>query len=327
MESRDSLGAVPELSVVVPVYFNAESLEELHGRIRDALIGAGVSNWDLTFVDDGSADKSSEVIESLRMRHPGIRSIRMSRNFGSIAAVQAGMAVAPGRAVAVIAADLQDPPELLTEMVVRWRTGAEVVLATRDSRQDPWLSRLLSACFYKVFRVLVNSDMPPGGFDFFLLDRRAVRALVDHAEKNANLAASVLWIGFRRSILSYDRQERRHGRSRWTFWKKFKYMIDSLLSYSYVPLRLMSAAGLGGLAVALGYGGFIVVEKLRGDYDAPGWASLMVVTLLFNGLVLLSVGIVGEYVWRTLDAARARPSYIVAECKEPPERGSEAGRE
>lgn len=307
----------PEVSIVVPVYFNAGSLRELHRRFAQAMAAADVASWDVTFVDDGSGDASAQVLEELRSENAGVRVVRLSRNFGSMAAIQAGLARAGGRCIAVIAADLQDPPEALVEMVQRWRGGDEVVLATRGSRQDPWSSRVFSYAFYRLFRLLVSAEMPPGGFDFFLVDRKVGRVLVDCAEKNANLAAAVLWVGFRRSVLTYHRATRAHGKSMWTFWKKVKYMYDSLLSYSYVPLRIISALGLAGMVSAVAYGSWITVHRLRGAPEPPGWASLMVVTLLFDGFLLTAIGVVGEYVWRTFDAARRRPNYIVAESREP----------
>lgn len=314
--SADDDQAGPEVSIVVPVYFNAGSLHELHERLGRAMAAAGVTDWDVTFVDDGSGDESLEVVERLRRAHGGIRVLRLSRNFGSMAAIQAGLEQASGRCVAVIAADLQDPPEMLVPMIERWRAGDEVVLATRRSRGDPWSSRLFSYLFYRLFRVLVTAEMPEGGFDFFVVDRKVRHVLVAAAEKNGNVAAALLWLGFRRALLPYERAVRVHGKSRWTFWKKFKYMYDSLLSYSYVPLRIISAVGVIGMVAAVAYGGWITVHRLSGGAEPPGWASLMVVTLAFDGFLLTAIGVVGEYVWRTFDAARRRPNFVVAEVRE-----------
>jgi polyisoprenyl-phosphate glycosyltransferase len=306
-----------EVSVVVPVYHNAASLDELYRRLAGAMATASVRRWDVTFVDDGSRDESLAVLVRLSQRNGNVRVLRLSRNFGSMAAIQAGLERATGRCVAVISADLQDPPEKLAEMVELWRRGAEVVLAARESREDPLSSRLLSWVFYRAFRSMVMKDMPPGGFDFFVVDRKVARVLVASTEKNANLAAAVLWVGFRREVVPYHRAAREHGTSMWTFWKKVKYMYDSLLSYSYVPLRVMTALGALGMLGALAYAAWITGHRLLGGAEPAGWSSLMVVTLFFNGFVLLSVGTVGEYVWRTLDAARRRPTFIVADVHEP----------
>jgi dolichol-phosphate mannosyltransferase len=316
-EAEERLAGDLELSIVVPVYYNAGSLEELHRRIAATMTSAGVRGWDLTFVDDGSGDASPTVLEELRRRHGNVRVLRLSRNFGSNAAIHAGLEHARGRCVAVLAADLQDPPEMLGVMIERWRQGTEVVLASRESRDDPFLTRLASSLFYRLFRALVSRDMPTGGFDFFLLDRKVARVLVEFAEKNANIGASVLWVGFRREFVPYHRAERTHGKSMWTLSKKLKYMYDSLLSYSYVPLRFMTAGGLVGMLLAASYAAWIIIDKLVGGTEPQGWSSLMVVTLFFNGFVLTAVGTVGEYVWRTFDASRRRPFFIVAQHHEP----------
>lgn len=302
-----------EISVVVPVYFNEGSLPALHARITAALEGEKAQGFELLYVDDGSGDGSLAALRTLCQQEPRARLLRLSRNFGSQAAIQAGLSRARGRCVAVLAADLQDPPEMLAELLTRWRAGAEVVLATRASREDPLLTRLFSWIFYRLFRLLVTTEMPPGGFDFFLLDRRVVTELVKAGEKNTHLGASILWLGFKREVLPYHRAERQHGRSRWGFWKKVKYLYDSLLGFSYVPLRLMTALGVLGVLVAFAYGVVTAVWRLRHPEEVPGWASLMVVTLFFDGLVLASLGTVGEYVWRSFDAARGRPGFVIAE--------------
>ena len=302
----------PELSIVVPVYFNQHSLRELHARVAAALAQAQVAGWEAIYVDDGSRDGSLAVLQELGRADPRVRVLQLSRNFGSQAAIQAGLSRARGRAVAVLAADLQDPPEVLGELVARWRSGAEVVLAARASREDPLLSRFFSWVFYRLFRLLVSAEMPPGGFDFFLLDARVVAELVRAGEKNTHLGASILWLGFRREVIAYHRQERAHGPSRWTFWNKVKYLYDSLLGFSYVPLRLMTFVGVIGVALAFGYGAVAAVWRLQHPEEVPGWASLMVITLLFDGLLLASLGTVGEYVWRSFDAARGRPGFVIA---------------
>jgi dolichol-phosphate mannosyltransferase len=274
---------------------------------------ARVDRWDVTYVDDGSGDNSHQVLCSL----PKARVLKLSRNFGSMAAIQAGLQRARGEAVAVISADLQDPPEMLEQLVARWRAGAKVVLAARETRDDPLLSRVFSALFYRLFRALVSSEMPPSGFDFFLLDKQVAQLLVEHAEKNTNLAAAILWLGFRREIVPYHRAARVHGRSMWTLAKKVKYLYDSLLGFSYIPLRVMTALGVIGVLTSFGYGAAVAIERLTDPLAPRGWASLMVANLFFSGLMLASIGTVGEYVWRAFDAARKRPAFIVEHCREP----------
>jgi polyisoprenyl-phosphate glycosyltransferase len=303
--------ARPEVSVVVPVYFNAESLVELYERIEKALIGINVDGWNITFVDDGSKDASRTVLNELVTTKPNVRVVHLARNFGSFDAITAGLSCAEGRCVAVISADLQDPPEKLAEMVAFWRNGKKLVLATRVSREDPWTSRIFSYVFYRLFRLLVTPEMPPGGFDFFVLDAQIAQLLAAHAEKNTMMPAALLYFGFEREVLPYHRAARPHGTSRWTFWRKFKLMYDAVLSNSYVPLRLMTGVGAAGVLIALLYLVVVIGYRLSHDDLPRGWASLMTVALLFHGLSLMSVGIVGEYVWRTFDAARKRPQYVI----------------
>ncbi|MDP3499184.1 MAG: glycosyltransferase family 2 protein [Myxococcales bacterium] len=301
----------PEVSVVVPVYFNAESLVELYRRIDEALRSIAVEGWNITFVDDGSGDASRHVLNELVTTHPNVRVVHLARNFGSFDAITAGLGCAEGRCVAVISADLQDPPEKLAEMVKVWRRGKKLVLATRVSREDPWTSRIFSFLFYRVFRLLVTPEMPPGGFDFFVLDAQIARLLSMHGEKNTMMPAALLYFGFDREIIPYHRAARPHGTSRWTFWRKFKLMYDAVLSNSYVPLRIMTAIGAAGVSIAVLYLLVVFVHRLSHDDLPLGWASLMTVALFFHGLILMSVGIVGEYVWRTFDAARKRPQYVI----------------
>jgi polyisoprenyl-phosphate glycosyltransferase len=316
--------ARPEVSVVVPVYFNAESLVQLYERIAATMGTLEARGWDVTFVDDGSGDSSREVLEKLRLAHDNVRVVHLSKNFGSTPAILAGLGFAPGECVAILAADLQDPPEVLEDLIGHWRTGTKVVVATRESREDPLTSRLFSAVYYMLFRALVTKDMPKGGFDIVVVDAQVARLLVEHTESNTNFPAALLALGFGRKIIGYHRAARPHGESRWTFWRKFKLMYDSILSFSYRPLRIMTGAGLVGVLVAATYGAWVVYHRLTSPNEPPGWASLMVVTLFFDGLVLMSLGIVGEYIWRTFTAARKLPAYVVDKWAEP--RGEDAAR-
>ena len=314
----------PEVSVVVPVYYNAESLVQLYDRIARTMESLDARGWDVTFVDDFSKDASREVLDTLYRLHDNVRILHMAKNHGSTPAMIAGMGFARGHSVAIMAADLQDPPELLTELVLPWRSGMPVVIATRSSRSDPLLSRMFSAIYYRLFRLLVSPDMPPGGFDVVLMDERVSSLIVRHAEKNSQFTAALLSLGFERRVISYHREARPYGKSRWTFWRKFKLMYDSILSYSYRPLRLVTAAGVLGMLVAAGYGALIVYYRLTSPPQVPGWASLMIVTLFFNGLVLTALGIVGEYIWRTFDAARPAPLHVV-DCYAEPRGRSNSG--
>lgn len=311
-------GAIgPEVSVVVPVYYNAETLEALYERIAKVMEKTAVASWDVTFVDDGSQDDSREVLERIRSEHANVRVVHLAKNHGSTPAILTGMAHATGRAVAILAADLQDPPETLEELIGIWRGGIKVAIATRVSREDPLTSRIFSALYYRLFRLLVSPEMPPGGFDIAVLDQQVSSLMVRHAEKNTNFPAALLSLGFQRKVIGYHRAAREHGTSRWTFWRKFKLMYDSILSYSYRPIRLVTIAGVVGIVFAVCYGAWVIYYRLTSPAEAPGWASLMVVTLFFNGLVLTALGVTGEYIWRAFDAARKAPLVVVDRYVDP----------
>ncbi len=310
----------PEVSVVIPVYYNAESLVELYTRLAETMARLEVQGWDVTFVDDGSKDRSREVLEELRQSYDNVRVVHMAKNHGATPTALAGMSFARGRAVTVLAADLQDPPEVLAELVPIWRSGVPVAIAARNSREDPLSSRIFSALYYRLFRLLVTPEMPKGGFDLVLMDEQVSSIMVRHAEKNMSFPAALVTLGFERRIIGYHRAARQHGSSRWTFWRKFKLMYDSILSYSYRPLRLVTGAGVVGILVSITYGAVIVYFRLTSPPQVPGWASLMIVTLFFNGLVLTALGIVGEYIWRTFDAARSSPLHVIGCYAEPRKR-------
>jgi polyisoprenyl-phosphate glycosyltransferase len=315
------------LSVVVPVFQNAGSLPMLLERLRAVAAGLGGFETELIFVDDGSTDDSFRLLSSYAERDPRVRVIGLSRNFGSNPALLAGLCEARGDLAVTIAADLQDPPELIPEMIARWQAGAQVVIAARQTRRDPWLSRLFAAVFNRLFRRLVFPDFPRQGFDFVALDREVVRALVSMPEKHSYLFGQVLWLGYRRVVLPYARETRAHGKSAWTFARKLKYFIDAFTAFSYAPLRLASVTGsllaLGGLAYAV----LVIILKLRGDIAEHGFSALMVVILVVSGAQLLVLGVMGEYLWRVLEEVRTRPPYVVARKLnfDVPRRGADAG--
>ena len=226
-------------------------------------------------------------------------------------AILAGLSHINGDCVAVISADLQDPPQKIPEMVAAWRDGNQVVLAARAKRHDPLVSRFFGSAFNYLFKKIVFSDFPRHGFDFMLLDRQVVDVLVDLQEKNSYIFGQVMWVGFQRSVIYYDRQEREHGQSRWTTAKKIKYFIDAFTAFSYLPLRLATMMGFLMAGFGFVYAIVIVLLRLTSEIQVSGWASTTVVVLLASGTQLILLGIVGEYLWRVLDESRNRPPYIV----------------
>jgi dolichol-phosphate mannosyltransferase len=299
---------MPELSIVVPVYHNEENLPDLIPALERATAGLDV---EFVFVDDGSGDASWAWLERWVAREPRATAVKLSRNFGSFVACTAGLAHARGRAAVIISADLQDPPELIPRMLDEWRRGHEVVLAVRNRREDPWHQRLTSRIYYSLMGRWALRDMPAGGFDFCLVDRKVIDIVTRIEERNTSLMGLVLWTGFRRSELAYVRRAREKGRSMWTLTKKLKYFADSLVAFSYTPIRLMQAAGALIALLGFGWAALIVVLHLRGDIAIAGWAALMFVVLMLGGIQLITLGVLGEYLWRTLDETKRRPLYLV----------------
>jgi polyisoprenyl-phosphate glycosyltransferase len=306
------------ISVVVPVFHNAPSLPDLLARLAALAARHPGDTFEFVCVDDGSKDDSFAVLSRLQKDEPRLRVVRLSRNFGSNAALLAGLSHAQGDAVATISADLQDPPETLDAMLAHWRDGKKVVLAARDGRDDPALDVLLANVFYRLFRRFAIPTMPKQGFDFFVIDRRVRDLLLQIQESNAYLMGLVLWLGFDPAVVPFHRQERakRYGTSMWTLGRKLKYFIDSFVAFSYGPIRAASLLGLLISVAGLGYALFIVVAHFAFDLKVQGWASLMVVLLIVSGAQLLVMGIIGEYLWRNLDETRRRPRFIVDEVLE-----------
>jgi dolichol-phosphate mannosyltransferase len=299
------------VSVVVPVYENAPALPELLSRLRTVAAAMPELAFEFIPVDDGSRDGSFALLAGEARSDRRLKALRLSRNFGSNAAILAGLAHSRGDCVAVIAADLQDPPELIPELIAKWRQGAEVVLAARRSRDDPFPTRLFAAAFNRMFRWLVFPDFPPGGFDFVLVGRRVVDLLVRMSERNSYVFGQVMWVGFQRAVIDYDRGPRGAGSSRWTLAKKAKYFIDAFTAFSYLPVRAASFLGLALAVAGFGYAAVVVAWHLAGRIQQPGFAALMVAILIVSGTQLVLLGVVGEYLWRTLEESRRRPVFVV----------------
>jgi polyisoprenyl-phosphate glycosyltransferase len=305
------------ISVVVPVYFNAETLQPLADRLREISRSADF-DVEPVFVDDGSEDESWNRIARISQEWPEARGIRLTRNFGSQMAIVAGLREATGDAAAVLSADLQEPPELLPKLVAAWRGGATAVLAARTARPEPWATRAAANLYYRTLRRLAFETMPAGGFDCFLVGRPAIEFLTGSGEVHTSLPGLILWAGFPVAVVPYERVARGEGASRWTLAKKVKYFIDSVISFSYAPLRWMSVGGAVFALVAFAYAALLIALKIFRNQPIQGWTSLMVAVAFFSGVQLLSLGILGEYLWRTLDAARARKGFLVRERTPPP---------
>jgi glycosyltransferase involved in cell wall biosynthesis len=313
-----SPASAPELSVVVPVYFNEPNLPTSIPRLARELRAIVQDSFEIVCVDDGSRDRSLAVLEELQ-RDPAhrLRIVKLTRNFGSMSALQAGLEHARGAAVGMISADEQDPAELFREMHAHWRQGAKCVYAVRQDREEGFFGRLWASTFYTLLRRYALPEYPPGGFDFCLLDRQVVAALVQMQEKNTHLMNLVFWLGFPAVCLPYVRRARRAGRSRWTLAKKLKLFADSFVAFSYAPIRLVTLVGLVLFLAAMLYGGAQVYLRLVHGTPVPGFTTIVSLIALTSGIQMMMLGVLGEYLWRTLDATRRRPSYVVERIIEP----------
>jgi glycosyltransferase involved in cell wall biosynthesis len=301
------------LSVVIPVYKNEPSLPELLAQLAgiDAATGGDL---EAVFVVDGSPDGSFALLqEKLPLCRFNTQLLALSRTFGSFAAITAGLAAARGDLFAVMAADLQDPPELILEFRQRLLSGrCDVVVGTRAGRSDPLPSRLASALFWWTYRTLVQPEVPRGGVDLFGCNRAFREQLLALRERNSTLVGLVFWLGFRREAVPYVRRPRPHGRSAWSFRRRVRYLLDSGFAFSDLPVRLMTLAGLTGMVLAVVLATIVLVAKLRGDIPVPGYTATVLVVMFFGGLNSLGIGVLGEYVWRTFENSKGRPGFVVA---------------
>ena len=299
------------LSVVTPAYNEALNLPLLYDRISAVLTPMDL-DWEWIIVDDHSADDTFAVITGIAMRDTHVRAIRFARNFGSHKAILCGLDHAQGDCTIVLAADLQDPPETIPTLLEKWREGAHVVWAARAGRDGEKATTVgLARLYYLLMRHVVGmKEMPSMGADFFLIDRRVADALRRFNESNTSILALITWMGFSQTTVTYDKQARAHGRSGWSMEKKLKLAVDSITSFTYLPIRLISYAGMIVALLGFLYAAVVMANALIGR-PVHGWASLMVVLLVIGGIQMLMMGVLGEYLWRALDEARQRPRYLI----------------
>ncbi|HEX2780672.1 MAG TPA: glycosyltransferase family 2 protein [Gemmatimonadaceae bacterium] len=301
-------------SIVVPCYFNELNLSDTVPQLlalRERLPGYRL---ELVFVDDGSGDRTLDGLLAWREKHPDvIKVVKLTRNFGTMAAVQAAFRVVTGDCVGLISADLQDPPELFVEMVGHWERGIKAVFAVRADREEPLLQKAFSNTFYALLRRMAIRHYPRGGFDFFVIDRQVVNEINQIGEKNTNVMTLAFWIGHAQLTIPYVRRRRTKGKSRWTMSKKVKLFIDSFVAFSYAPIRLLSLTGLIVAMSAFAYAGWVMWHRLAHGTPVQGWSSLAVLIAFTAGLQMVMLGVLGEYLWRTLDEARRRPPFFIDE--------------
>jgi len=301
------------ISVVVPVYNEEEVIYESYTRLKGVMERLD-EPYEVIFVNDGSRDATPAIIRGICENDPTIRLIDFARNFGHQTAITAGMDYASGDAVVVIDADLQDPPEVIPEMIAKWREGFDVVYGQRAQRKGETLfKRFTSAAFYRLLQKLTDVDIPVDTGDFRLIDRKVCDALKRVKERNRYVRGIISWLGFRQTGVEFVREKRFAGETKYPLKKMLRFAFDAITSFSYKPLKLATYIGstvsLGGFAYLL----VVIYLKLFTATTITGWASMMAVTLFFNGVVLMMLGIIGEYIGRIYDEAKGRPLYVVRE--------------
>lgn len=297
-----------KLSIIVPVYYNELNLQPLYEDIKEKIIDIIDFEYEIIMVDDGSEDHSWDIIQNLIKSDSNIKGIRLSRNFGSHAAILCGLSHATGDCAVVKAADLQEPTELLLDMYEYWKQGNNVVLAVREDRED---KSFFSELYYWLTRKVALPKMPEHGFDVFLIDRKVIDVLERLDEKNSAITGQILWSGFKTAQINYVRRERKIGKSRWTLKKKIRLVSDTLFSFSTVPISLVTTIGFLSCVGSLLWAIIVFVVKLTSGISAQGFTTLFIFQLFSFGVIMMTLGLLGGYLWRTFDASRNRPVYII----------------
>ncbi len=303
--------AEPIFSIVVPVLNEEPGILLLHNRLSAVMAGLG-ELWEVIYVNDGSVDATLDVVETLRERDSQVAVVNLSRNFGKEIATTAGLDHARGQAVIVIDGDLQDPPEIIPDLVVGWREGFDVVYARRRAREgETWLKTRSATLFYRLMRNWAHVELPPDTGDFRLMSRRAVDALLMLREQHRFMKGLFAWVGFPSKAVLYDRAPRAAGKTKWSYWKLWNLAIEGFTSFSVLPLKLATYIGAAVAVVAALFGVGVVVRTLVWGDSPAGYPSLLVVVLLLGGTQLIFLGVIGEYIGRVFNETKQRPLYLV----------------
>jgi polyisoprenyl-phosphate glycosyltransferase len=307
----------PELSIIIPIFNEAAVLGELHRRLREVMtsLESVVRSWEVVFVNDGSKDDSLNMLREMALAEPRFKVIAFARNFGHQVAITAGVDKAEGDAVVIMDADLQDPPEVVSEMIERWRAGFDVVYGVRRSRAgETFFKKLTAAAFYRLLRSMLGGiSIPVDAGDFRLMSRAVVLTLRALRERHRFVRGMVAWVGFKQSALYYDREARFAGETKYPFSKMLRFALDAITSFSTAPLRLASWLGVGSAIVAIVYALFVVYAKVFLGDVVQGWTTLMIAVALGTSAQLFMIGVLGEYVGRIYEEIKGRPLYITAE--------------
>lgn len=314
-------------SVIIPMYNEELVIAHTYERLKKVMDGCG-DPYELVFVNDGSRDRTVEIMQEISGRDANVKLIDFSRNFGHQVAITAGMDYAQGDAVVVIDADLQDPPEIILQMIDKWKEGYEVVYAKRLKRHGETLFKKVTAkLFYRLLRSMTSVDIPTDTGDFRLIDRKVCDVLRGLKEKNRYVRGLVSWVGFRQTMVEYVREERFAGETKYPLKKMVRFALDGITSFSHKPLKIATYVGFFLSLSSFIYLFIVVYQKFFTSRNEPGWSSIVGINLLFNGIVLMLLGVIGEYIGRIYDEAKDRPLYIVRETKGYPETEEEPAQE
>ena len=304
-----------KLSIIIPCYFNEKNIPVTAKELieNEKLFPAELT-FEYILVDDGSGDGTLKEILAYKKDYPEkVIAIKLAGNVGSYNAVVAGMEHATGDCTVVIAADLQDPPELMVKMYEYWKQGFKLVIGNRQDRQESASQKFLSNTFHWIMKKIALKNIPDGGFDYVLFDKQIREKLLTMMEHNSNVFYLMTWMGYNYVNIPYNRKKREIGDSKWTIQKKIKLLIDSILSFSFFPIRAISVIGIILGIIAFLYGVYLIILRMLGNIEVEGWTALMVVLLFVSSFQMIGLGILGEYIWRGLDASRKRPLYVVDE--------------
>jgi len=304
---------MPKLSIIIPCYFNEENIPITKQKLiqNESLFENDVT-FEYVMVDDGSKDNTIEELIKFKNEHPSkVKIVKLAGNVGSYNAILAGMNYATGDCCSVIAADLQDPPELMVKMYTHWKNGIKLIVGNRADREESFFQKAFSNTYHKMIQKFALSNIPDGGFDYVFFDKQLKDEVVKINEKNTNTLYLLAWLNYDMVCIPYKRAKREVGKSRWTLKKKIKLFIDSFISFSYAPLKFISVTGIVLGLIAFIYSLVIIILKFSGSIEPTGWSSMMVVILFVSSFQMIGLGIIGEYVWRNLEASRNRPIYVV----------------
>jgi glycosyltransferase involved in cell wall biosynthesis len=302
-----------ELSVVIPFYNEEANIDYLFKRLI-AVLDQLETTYEIVCVNDGSKDNTLNILIKQHQLNPAIKVVNLSRNFGKEIALTTGLDYAIGRAVIPIDADLQDPPELIIDLVTKWREGYDVVYATRRSRRgETWLKRFTANTFYRTIDKMSRIKIPRNTGDFRILDRRVIEAIKKMPERNRFMKGMFAWVGFKQTSILFERQARFQGKTTWNYWKLWNFALDGITSFSLLPLKVWSYIGCCISLISFLYASFLVLRTIVIGRDVPGYASLMVAILFLGGIQLISLGIIGEYLGRVYEEVKGRPLYLVSD--------------